>query len=243
MAVTLPKTPPRRVREPLQTPPSRLQDAFKTGSDYLNIDKKIQNETVSLHRRSKTLPHASNTPPRRCKTLHDAPKTRQSRLLVVPTRLQTPNSFPISLKTSSGYSMLQYKYRSSSSLKAYTSVAFFFMGYETLGTFHTYETGYETRVWNKGMKHRYETRMKHAHEISGWSKDMKQLHCGDTTFNYKAWCALILAEQKRREHHYNKNLQTKTYYLALIRLNGMKHVWNKYETWYETWYETSATYF
>ena len=108
------------------------------------------------------------------------------------------------------------------------------MGYETLGKFHTYETGYETGVWNKGMKHRYETRMKHAHEISGRSKDVKQLHCGDNTFNFKAWYALILAEKKKRWQPLQQKYPQKKYYLALLRLNGMKHVWNKYETLYET---------
>ena len=106
----------------------------------------------------------------------------------------------------------------------------FFMGYETLGKFHTYETGYETGVWNKGMKHRYETRMKHAHEISGRSKDVKQLHCGDNTFNFKAWYALILAEKKKRWQPLQQKYPQKKILLGAAQIEWyetcMKQVWN-----------------
>ena len=104
------------------------------------------------------------------------------------------------------------------------------MGYETLGKFHTYETGYETGVWNKGMKHRYETRMKHAHEISGRSKDVKQLHCGDNTFNFKAWYALILAEKKKRWQPLQQKYPQKKLLLGAAQIEWyetcMKQVWN-----------------
>ena len=106
----------------------------------------------------------------------------------------------------------------------------FFISYETLGKFHTYETRYETGVWNKGMKHRYETRMKHAHEISGRSKDVKQLHCGDNTFNFKAWYALILVEQNQRWQPLQQNYPQNKLLLGAAQIEWyetcMKQVWN-----------------